>query len=158
MSTEAKPTTEKTPTEILAELEQQIAEKTLALKGDEPETTKKIEEAKADLEYLALQERFNALGKQDQKYAIVDVTSHGKGFVVLVTGPRAEVHRKAFAHLVRKDELTDAKILEITREYVRHPEVEAFDAMASELPAVVDVCFLAIQELWGARARIRQAK
>jgi hypothetical protein len=147
-----------TPTEILAALEQQLASKTIQVKGQDPETARKIEQAKADLEYLGLVERFNAVGKQGQKYAIVDVTEHGKGFVVLVLGPRAEVHRKAVAHLASKDELTNAKLVEIAREYVKHPSQEDFDAMLAEVPAVGEVCFAAISDLWGARARIRIEK
>lgn len=154
--------TEKTPAEILAEtlaaLEKQVAEKTAAVRGEAPETSRKIEEAKADLEYLSLVERFNALGKQGQRYAIVDVTSHGKGFVVVVLGPKAELHRKAIGHLVKEDKLTDAKVIEITRDYVKHPSLEAFDAMIAEVPSVADVCFRAVSDLWGARARIRQEK
>lgn len=150
--------TEKTPAEILADLERQLAEKTAEVKGADPDTARKIEDAKADLEYLSLVQRFNAVGKQGQKYAIVDVTAHGKGFVVLVASPKAELHRKTISHLVKKDELTDAKILEITREYVRHPAIESFDAMVAEVPSVTDVCFAAVSDLWGARARIRLEK
>lgn len=150
--------TEKTPAEILADLEQQIASKTLEVRGEDVETQRKIESAKADLEYLELQKRFNALGKQGEKYAIVDVTAHGRGFVVVVTGPKAELHRKTITHLAKNDELTDAKLLEIARDYVKHPEIEAFDAMVAEVPDVQDVCFLAVKDLWGARARIRLAK
>lgn len=149
---------EKTPAEILAELEQQVEAKTVAVKGADPETARKIEDAKADLAYLALVEKYNAIGRQGQKYAIVDVTSHGRGFVVLVTGPKAEVHRKSVQHLVKEDKLTDAKLHEITRDYVKHPSVEEFDAMVAELPSVTDVCFLAVQDLWGARAKIRLEK
>lgn len=158
MSTDAKPATEKTPDEILADLKQLIEDKTLEVRGPEAETHKKIAEAKSDLEYLELEKRFNALGKQGEKYAIVDVTGHGKGFIVLVTGPKAEVHRKSVTHLVKDDAFTVAKMLEITRDYVKHPEPEVFDAIAAELPMVTDVCFAAIQDLWGARARIRLAK
>lgn len=154
MTTESQ----KTPTEILADLEQQLATKTTEVRGEDPEIARKIEDAKADLDYLALVQRFNAIGKQGQKYAIVDVTSHGKGFVALVSSPKAEVHRKAIAHLAKTDDLTDAKLLEITREYVKHPAIETFDAMISEVPSVQDVCFLAVQDLWGARARIRLEK
>ncbi len=148
----------KTPTEILAELEQQIAAKTTEIKGEDPATAQKIDDAKADLEYLALVQRFNAIGKQGQKYAIVDVTSYGKGFVVLVNSPKAELHRKTITHLVKEDKLTDAKLLEITREYVKHPELETFDAMLTEVPAAQDICFMALQDLWGQRARVRLAK
>lgn len=148
----------KTPTEILADLELQIAAKTTEIRGEDPDTVRKIEDAKADLEYLALVQRFNALGKQGHKYAIVDVTSYGKGFVVLVNGPKAELHRKMISHLVKEDKLTDAKLLEITREYVKHPEIDAFDAMLTEVPAAQDVCFMALQDLWGQRARIRLEK
>lgn len=148
----------KTPTEILAELEQQIAAKTTEIKGDDPDTARKISDAKSDLEFLALIERFNTLGKQGQKYAVVDVTSYGKGFVVVVNGPKAELHRKAISHLVKEDKLTDAKVLEITREYVKHPSLEVFDAMIAEVPSVQDVCFAAISDLWGARTRIRLEK
>lgn len=151
-------TTEKTPAEILADLEQQIAAKTTAIKGADPETSRKISDAKDDLAYLALVEKFNALGKQGQKYAIVDVTAHGKGFVVLVTGPKAEIHRKTVSHLAKEEKLTNAKLLEIARDYVKHPTLEEFDAMVSELPAVTDVCFLAVEDLWGARAKIRLEK
>lgn len=150
--------TEKTPAEILAELEQQIAAKTTEIKGADPETSRKIEDAKADLEYLGLVEKFNALGKQGQKYAIVDVTSHGKGFIVLVNGPRAELHSKAVTHLAKQDGLTDAKVIEIVREYVKHPALETFDAMLTEVPSCMYVCFQAVQDLWGARARIRLEK
>lgn len=149
---------EKTPAEILAELEGQIAAKTTEIKGEDPETARKIEDAKADLEYLALVQRFNAIGKQNQKYAIVDVTSYGKGFVVLVNGPKAELHRKTIAHLAKEDKLTDAKLLEVVREYVKHPSLEAFDAMVAEVPLCTDVCSAALQDLWGARARIRLEK
>lgn len=151
-------TTAKTPAEILAELEAQIATKTTEIKGADPETSRKIEDAKADLEYLALVQRFNALGKQGQKYAIVDITSHGKGFVVVVNGPKAELHRKTISHLVKEDKLTSAKLLEITREYVKHPALDDFDTMIAEVPAVPDVCFEALQDLWGQRARIRLEK
>lgn len=157
MSTDKTPV-EKTPAEILSELEEQISAKTAEIKGADPETSKKIEDAKADLEYLSLVQKFNALGKHGQKYAIVDVTSHGKGFIVLVNGPKAEMHRKTVTHLVKEEKLTDAKLHEITREYVKHPSVEAFDAMVSELPVVTDICFMAVQDLWGQRARIRLEK
>lgn len=148
----------KTPAEILADLEQQIAAKTTEVKGVDPETSRKIEDAKADLEYLGLVQRFDALGKHGQKYAIVDVTSYGKGFVVLVNGPKAELHRKTISHLVKEEKLDDEKLLAITREYVKHPALEDFDAMLAEVPSVQEVCFLALQDLWGQRARIRLAK
>lgn len=150
--------TTKTPAEILAELEAEIARRTIEVKGEDPDTARKIEDAKGDLEYLALVERFNRLGKQGQKYSIIDVTAHGRGFIVVVLGPRAELHRKTVAALAREDKLTDAKLLEIAREYVQHPKPEEFDAMAAELPLIVDPCFMAVQELWGARAKIRLAK
>lgn len=149
---------EKTPAEVLAELERQVAEKAAAVKGADPETARKIDDAKADLEYLGLVEKFNALGKQGQKYAIVDVTSHGHGFIVLVSSPKAELHRKTISHLVKDEKLTDAKIVEIVREYVKHPALETFDSMLSVLPSVADVCFAALTDLWGARARIRLEK
>ncbi|MDB4946233.1 MAG: hypothetical protein JWP97_5767 [Labilithrix sp.] len=149
---------EKTPVEILAELEQQLAAKTLEIKGADPETARKIDDTKADLEYLGLVGKFNALGKQNQKYAIVDVTSHGKGFIVVAIGPKAEMHRKAVAALAKEDKLTDAKLLEIVRECVQHPALDTFDVLVAELPAVTDVCFLAVQDLWGARAKIRLEK
>jgi hypothetical protein len=150
--------TEKTPAEILAELEQQIAAKTTEIKGADPETARKIEDAKADLEYLALVQKFNALGKQGQKYAIVDVTSYGKGFLVLVNGPKAELHSKTISHLSKEDKLTDAKVQEIVREYVKHPSLEVFDAMIAEMPHSLFTCFAAIQDLWGTRAKIRLEK
>lgn len=150
--------TEKTSAEILAELEQQVEARTKQVKGEDPETTRKIEDARADLEYLALVEKFNAFGKQGQKYAIVDVTSHGKGFVVLVNGPMAEVHRKTITHLVKNDQLTDEKLLEIAMTYVKHPSIEQFATMIAEVPSVQDMCNAAIQDLWGARARIRLEK
>lgn len=148
----------KTPAEILAELEAEIAKRSIEVKGEDPDTAKKIDEARADLEYLALVERFGKIGKQDQKWSIVDVTAHGRGFIVLVLGPRAEVHRKTVQALARDEKLTDAKLLEIVREYVQHPKLEEFDAMTSELPVLVDPCFLAVQDLWGARAKVRREK
>lgn len=152
------PVVQKTPAEILADLEEEIATKTTAIKGADPETDRKIADAKTDLEYLALVERFNGLGKQGQRYAIVDVTSYGKGFVVLVNGPKAELHRKTITHLAKEDKLTDAKISEIVSEYVKHPSSEAFAAIVAEVPLCTDVCFAALQDLWGARARIRLEK
>lgn len=155
MSTES---TEKTPAEILAELERQLEAKTVEVKGADPETAQKIESAKSDLEYLALVQRFNAQGKQGQKYAIVDITSHGLGFVVLVNGPRAELHSKTIAHLATEGKVTDEKVLEITREYVQHPSPEVFDKILSEAPRAGFVCWQALTDLWGERARIRQEK
>jgi len=151
-------TTEKTQAEILAELEQQVEARTKEVRGEDPETARKIETAKSDLEYLSLVEKFNAFGKQGQKYAIVDVTSHGKGFVVLVNGPLAEVHRKTITHLAKQDQLSDEKLLEITMSYVKHPSVEQFATMIAEVPLLQDMCSAAIQDLWGARARIRLEK
>lgn len=150
--------TTRTPAEILAALEQELAAKTTEVKGEDPDTAKKIEVAKADLEYLALVQRFNAHGKQGQKYNVVDVTLHGLGFVVVVNSPKADLHRKAISHLVKEDKLTDAKVLEIVRDYVKHPALETFDEMVTEAPYVVDVCYAAITELWGQRARIRAEK
>lgn len=150
--------TEKTSAEILSELEQQVEARTKQVKGEDPETARKIDDAKADLEYLALVEKFNSVGKQGQKYAIVDVTSYGKGFVVLVNGPMAEVHRKTITHLVKQDQLSDEKLLEITMSYVKHPPIEQFATMIAEVPSVQDMCTAAIQDLWGARARIRLEK
>ncbi len=149
---------EKSPADILAELERQVEARKAEVLGSDPETARKIEEAKADLEYLDLVQRFSKLGKQGQKFAIVDVSAHGKGFIVLVTGPKAELHHKTLAHLVKEDSVTPEQVLAIVREYVKHPSVEAFDAIVAETPSVVDVCLAAIHDLWGARAKIRQEK
>lgn len=151
-------TIEKTPAEILAELEQQVAAKTIEVKGPDAATDRKIVTAKEDLEYLSLVQRFNAFGKQGQRYAIVDVTSHGKGFIVLVTGPKAEVHRKTISFLSKEDKLTDEKLLAIVYDYVQHPTREEFAAIIAETPDVQDMCVFAMKDLWGARARIRHEK
>lgn len=149
----------KTPAEILAELEQLVAERTVAVKGEDPETARKIEDAQADLEYLALVAKFNQLGKQDHAYTIVDLTAHGQGFVVLVINERAELHRRMIQQAAKGDDaIFDAKATEIVRECVKHPALDVYDAVASKLPAVPNICLMAVQDLWGARAKIRRGK
>lgn len=151
-------TTEKTPAEILAELESQIAKRAVEVRGADPETARKIQEAKDSLEYLALEERFNASGKKDQTYAIVDATPYGRGFIVLVTSTKAELHRKTVNHLANKGEFTFDKIAEIVREYVRHPAIETYDETVTLHPDIVMTCWHAVDDLWGARAKIRREK